>query len=86
MSDCDIQKCSKRHPRECRYWTEYKRCKFGDYCSFKHTSKRPTISDTEDIDMELEDLKSKLESINKLLEVKDKQIEEHSKQIKTFEN
>ena len=35
---CEIQHCLKRHPRPCKYFQEYKRCKFGEFCSFSHDS------------------------------------------------
>ena len=34
---CDIIKCMKRHPKKCRYWANFGRCKFGTFCSYKHT-------------------------------------------------
>ena len=33
---CEIKSCANRHPRKCRFWTQFGRCKFGSYCSFKH--------------------------------------------------
>ena len=33
---CDITTCNLRHPRTCEFVKEYNRCKFSDYCSFKH--------------------------------------------------
>ena len=36
-SSCEIFSCSERHPRECRYFREYNRCKFNP-CKFKHVS------------------------------------------------
>ena len=29
-------KCRKRHPRPCRYFSAFQRCKFGEYCAFNH--------------------------------------------------
>ena len=34
---CNAAFCEKRHPKECRFWNQFKRCKFGTYCSFKHS-------------------------------------------------
>ena len=34
--ECDGSSCDKRHPRPCKYYRLYKRCKFGDYCAFDH--------------------------------------------------
>ena len=36
IQSCEAQKCPKRHPRVCKYYYEYRRCKFGSFCSFSH--------------------------------------------------
>ena len=28
-----------RHVKDCKFWKDYGRCKFGQYCSFKHRTK-----------------------------------------------
>ena len=33
---CVIDLCSKRHPRQCRYYQNFGRCKCGKFCSFSH--------------------------------------------------
>ena len=33
---CEIEECDKRHPRICRYWHDYGRCKFSEYCAYRH--------------------------------------------------
>ena len=33
--DCEIKECCLRHPRHCRYFQNYGKCKFL-YCSYKH--------------------------------------------------
>ena len=35
-SSCDIFNCNKRHPKECRYFKEFKRCKYNEYCRYEH--------------------------------------------------
>ena len=35
---CDIEKCSLRHPRKFKFYMEYRRCKFGEYCSYSHVN------------------------------------------------
>ena len=32
---CDVVSCDKRHPRKCKYYMEYKRCKFNP-CAYLH--------------------------------------------------
>ena len=34
--ECDILSCENRHPKICRFFITYKRCKFGDFCKYKH--------------------------------------------------
>ena len=36
--NCDVTSCFKRHPKTCRYFYRYNRCKFNDSCSFSHIS------------------------------------------------
>ena len=33
---CEIFNCSFRHPRPCRFYKQYGRCKFGNYCQYSH--------------------------------------------------
>ena len=35
--ECDISACEKRHPRTCMYYRDYGRCKFIEYCIYKHS-------------------------------------------------
>ena len=71
--ECEVRKCLKRHPRECSYYREFKRCKFGSYCSFLHkTSKDDEIKK---LKKDLNDVKSRLEKIEDILKFKSKQLE-----------
>ena len=38
MSECDV-----RHPRECRWYREFCRCKFGDNFSYTHNKKKAKL-------------------------------------------
>ena len=69
--NCDIESCEKRHPRDCRFFSDFARCKFGEYCSFKH---RPR-SETNLLNVEIDNLKAKVENLEKLVSEKDKQIQ-----------
>ena len=33
---CDVNACTRRHPLSCNYFLQFQRCKFGDYCYYKH--------------------------------------------------
>ena len=54
---CDVFSCSKRHPKQCRYFKDFNRCKYGDYCSYKHEKE---ISKCES---EISSLRSKVDKL-----------------------
>ena len=62
-TECDARSCSLRHPRICSYYRDYRRCKFGEWCSFKHVEK---ISDIEIVD--------RIKNLEKLIAEKDEVI------------
>ena len=33
---CDVKNCNLRHPQICKYFCDYKKCKFGEWCYFSH--------------------------------------------------
>ena len=33
---CEVFKCEKRHPKICRYYRDFRRCKFTVGCKYKH--------------------------------------------------
>ena len=41
-TNCEIRKCLKRHPRNVRFFDDFK---FGEYCSFFHKSLENELSD-----------------------------------------
>ena len=75
--ECELKTCNFRHPRICNYFRDYRRCKFGEYCSFRHEennlakiisdNQRTTerLSDIERIIKEKDNLKNIIEDINK---------------------
>ena len=81
-TDCDISNCNFRHPRQCKYFKIYKRCKFSTYCKYKHeTSDIPEAiskKKIESLENEIASLKlfveesfSKILSLEKKLEEKE---------------
>ena len=54
---CEHQNCLKRHPKNCRFFSIYQRCKFGEYCAFKHSEneQRKEIDELKDKVKHLED-------------------------------
>ena len=57
--NCDINQCRKRHPLLCRYFSVYKRCKFGQYCVFSHENPIDPIFE------EIKALKEKIDTLEK---------------------
>ena len=74
-SSCDVSKCTRRHPRTCKFYSEFKRCKF-DPCAYKH------ITNDDDIDKlkkENQELLGKLDAIERdLKKLAEKEIESKS--------
>ena len=74
----DITTCRQRHPRECRYFREYSKCKF-DPCKFKHILH---ISQNADIEKIVKDI----QKCNEQLEVFEMQIKKMEEVINEKEN
>ena len=71
--NCEISHCAKRHPKSCKYFNEFSRCKFSDYCRYKHDD----VASNDKIRMEnMESRLSALEKENKHLKetLKEKEI------------
>ena len=62
--NCNIFDCEKRHPRECWWFQEYRRCKFTSFCKFKHTE----IKNLEEIISKMEYNKEKIAEIDIMLQ------------------
>ena len=68
-NNCEHENCPKRHPKNCRFFSLYQRCKFGEYCAFKHSENNEK--------KEIKDLKDKV----KLLEDKDVDKDQEIKEL-----
>ena len=77
---CDIRLCNLRHPKTCKFFNEYNRCKFSDYCSYKHKVNINKMSP-----VEMKEILEKLESMNKTIQDKDKVINELVEKVKILE-
>ena len=38
-SSCDVLTCTLLHPKECKFYRDFNRCKFSDWCRFAHVHK-----------------------------------------------
>ena len=78
-SECDTS-CEKRHPIRCKYYQEYKRCKFGTYCSYKHET-----CDVDSIKNELDKVKLKLKNIDEKIDKKNEEMKNWKDLIKKLD-
>ena len=58
---CEIQNCDKRHPKICKYFRDYRRCKFTVGCKYKHENNQEKINNLE---KQMDKQKEKLEEKN----------------------
>ena len=58
--DCEIETCKKRHPKSCRFFEQFQRCKFGEFCSFAHRIKDDEKGDYKSVNERLSLLENKL--------------------------
>ena len=66
---CNTNECQKRHPRICRYYSVFKRCKFGEYCAFDH-------------DVPLDPILEEIKVMNDRMKALEKQIIDKNDEIK----
>ena len=71
VPQCKVINCHKRHPKTCRFYQEYGKCKFGDYCCYKHNENERNFK----IVKELENMKERLQLVETLLEKKEDEIQ-----------
>ena len=65
---CTNNMCFLRHPRICKYYSEFGRCKFGDSCLYLHTNRFLTLeNDIGILKSEIEELKRKNTELENLV-------------------
>ena len=95
---CNVFQCEKRHPKICKYYRDFRRCKFTVGCKYKHENQYEIF---EQFEKKLEELKSsrigndsdelakkaeeKLESMENMLNNQRKELEEKNAQISSLE-
>ena len=75
---CKINECRERHPKLCRYFQNYGRCKFSP-CAFRHETSNIIPVNEE------KDLREKLVFLENEIKAKDKKIEELATKISDLE-
>ena len=71
--NCDIKDCDKRHPKECWWYNQFKRCKFA-FCSYKHVEKDNH-----------KDFKLKIEVLERKIQEKDDEMKTQMEKINEIE-
>ena len=98
---CDQTQCEYRHPKLCKYFEMFRRCKFTSFCKFSHKTKdfgQEDINDifndkidtfvkaSEALENNIEDIKKKLECVERELKEKNEVITELGDKMKILEN
>ena len=95
-ASCEIFDCLKRHPRECRYFRDFKRCKYNEYCRYEHkensemdeNGNRKCKDETKILELEtrLENAEKSLRIINEKLIEKEELFQDIEKKLSEFVN
>ena len=74
--NCEISKCSSRHPRICKFFLEYQKCKFGEYCRFSHDipNSPKTLEKIEVLQKDVEVLKLGIQDMKTQIEIREDQL------------
>ena len=77
-SSCDIKNCNFRHPQVCKFYRDFGRCKYSDYCAYAHIDKEDITEIARSLRNEIDDLE------NKVIE-NEKVIVKYSEKIESLE-
>ena len=67
-SMCNNMACLLRHPKVCKYFTNFRRCKFGESCAYLHGHDTQTEDkNISELEHELENVKAKISEIDAIL-------------------
>ena len=81
--NCEVQRCSLRHPKTCRYYRDYGNCKFGEWCFFNHII--PVSKEMGEIqktfDSKLEIFENNLKTLKECIAEKDLHILQFKEQV-----
>ena len=76
---CEINHCKLRHPRVCKYFRDYNRCKFSEWCAFKHIENNNLSVESTRV------ILNKIENLSDIIKEKDIQINTLAEKIKLLE-
>ena len=64
--DCEILKCTLRHPKDCKFYSDYGFCKFSEWCRFSHNNSNARKNLLEND--EIKKLKDNLKTVETVIE------------------
>ena len=64
-NECTNQSCRKRHPRECRYFVQFGRCKLGEVCAYSHAGESKNHK-VEKLEQEVKEMKEENMKVDQL--------------------
>ena len=79
-ASCEIKRCNQRHPRECRYYREYSRCKFNP-CKFNHIIQTSQVSDIGNLMNEIKKCSDQLEVFESQIKMMEQNIIQKEEEI-----
>ena len=82
-SECIDSKCSKRHPKKCKYFLQFGYCKFNDTCAYSHVV--DNNSKVEEQEKEVADLKEEVDKLKEEVDKLKRIVFMMNKKIKEFE-
>ena len=81
---CNISECRKRHPKLCKYFENYRRCKFNP-CAYRHEQESSKIYDEVD-EEKFKEINDKISVMENEINQKNGQIEELVSKISSLES
>ena len=87
-SSCNTSSCNRRHPKECRYYRKYRRCKL-DPCKFLHRENDidESLKTKESIDLKLKIIDDKIKKLSeKIIASESSYAEKYQKCMADLEN
>ena len=79
-SYCDIISFNLRHPRPCNFFRDYKRCKFSEWCSYKH------IENNDSNEVSYKEMLEKLANLSENIIKRNEKINKFAEKIEILEN
>ena len=87
-SSCEVARCLLRHPKECRFHRDYRRCKFGKLCCYQHVQRRDlaaAVSDSHNLIECRNNLQLQIDELSTLISEKNHEIALLSKKLEEQE-